>query len=211
MIVQQTGNSIAAYANAASLAARRQMPASSSAENSARVSISDAARAMAASPAASGEDAAIQRRLATIEAKPSVERTDEERQFVRDNDKHFAEIAAKPLNQRTAEDIDYMQKATGFVNTMAYLSDAEKQLYNEMVAKGDMEAAKGLGLVAMTRIGGQSATLADGTSFNPSKTEITAANVRRLFSQLVVDPSGDAKRGFDALANFLEKRVTATA
>lgn len=46
-----------------------------------------------------------------------------------------------------------MQKSSGSVNTMAYLSPKENALYEELVAKGNGEAAQGLLLVGMSRIG----------------------------------------------------------
>jgi hypothetical protein len=65
---------------------------------------------------------------------------------------------------------DYMQKATGLVNTMANLSTA----------------------------GG-----AGGATYDPLNTAITAANVERYFSHGIVDPTGQAKAGFQALIAFL--------
>jgi hypothetical protein len=109
---------------------------------------------------------------------------------------------------RTADEIDDMQKAGGFVNTMAYLSPKEKQLYNELVSSGNTLALQGLSLIAMSRVGSEDAevTLPNGKSFNPNRTEITPDNIQNLFKLMFVDKTGDSQRSFDALASFLNKR-----
>ena len=120
------------------------------------------------------------------------------------------EIIAKGPQAQTADDIDYMQKTGGFVNTMANLSPAEKQLYDELVAKGDTEAVRGMNLLAMSRMGGGEVTLPNGKTFDPNKTEITADKVRQLFSQMFAGPDGADARSFEALASYLDTR-SATA
>jgi hypothetical protein len=104
-----------------------------------------------------------------------------------------------------------MQKAGGFVNTMAELSPKEKALYDELVASGNFEAAHGLALVGMSRVGmgGQQVTLPNGKTFDPAHTEVTAANIQYLFKQMFVDPSGNTDKQFDALASYLDKREAA--
>lgn len=104
-----------------------------------------------------------------------------------------------------------MQKAGGLVNTMSQLSPGEKKLDDELVAKGDLQAAQGLGQVALPRIGTGEVTLKNGRTFEPGKTEITAANIRELFSQTIVDPSGQAGQAFEALASYLDGRKASAA
>ena len=101
-----------------------------------------------------------------------------------------------------------MQKSSGSVNTMAYLSPKEKVLYEELVAKGNWEVAQGLLLVGMSRIGMEAlqVTLPGGQTFDPTETEVTADNVRNLFKQMFVDASGNSDRLFDALASALDQR-----
>lgn len=105
----------------------------------------------------------------------------------------------------TAEEIDRMQKAHGLVNTFANLSASEKKLYNDFVEKGDMEAAKGIALIALGRMGSGDVTLPDGRTFNPRDTEITAKNVRELFSRMFVSADRIGDPTLDALASSLER------
>ncbi|HIV72460.1 MAG TPA: hypothetical protein H9903_16110 [Candidatus Aquabacterium excrementipullorum] len=128
-----------------------------------------------------------------------------------DADARLAEIAAKPESARTAEEIDYQQKAGGFVNTMANLSPDEKKLYNELVAKGETEAVRAMNLLALSRMGGGEVTLPDGTSFDPAKTAITPDNIRKLFSKMFVSDDSQDARSFEALASYLDGRQNATA
>lgn len=67
----------------------------------------------------------------------------------------LAEITAqgKPHEQLTADELDYVQKASGFVNTFANLSSAEKSLYDKAVASGNTEAAAGIAQIALIRMG----------------------------------------------------------
>lgn len=109
---------------------------------------------------------------------------------------------------RTADEIDDMQKAGGFVNTMAYLSPKEKQLYNELVSSGNTLAIQGMSLIAMSRVGSKNTeiTLPNGRSFDPNRTEITSDNIQNLFKLMFIDESGESQRSFDALTSFLNKR-----
>lgn len=168
-----------------------------------RVSISDEAKAMA-------KEQEIQNRLNVIKGKSAVERTPEEVEFVNNNDKQLAYINSKDPQTLSAEELDYQQKAGGLVNTMATLSASEKALYNEIVAKGDYEAAAGMHLIALSRTGmeGQEVLLSSGESFDPTNTEITAENIRKFFQYMFVDPTGEMNRRFEALATYLEQNPT---
>ncbi len=55
----------------------------------------------------------------------------------------LAEITAqgKPPEKLTADELDYVQKTTGFVNTFAKLSSAEKAPYEKAVTSGSTNAA----------------------------------------------------------------------
>lgn len=167
-----------------------------------KVIISNEAKALA-------QESEIQIRLDSIKSKPVIERTSEEIAFVNDNDKHLAKIRDKDPQTLTAEELDYQQKAGGFVNTMATLSASEKALYNELVAKGDYEAAAGMNLIALARTGmeGQEVQLPNGQSFDPTNTEITASNIRNFFQYMFVDQSGEMNKRFEALASYLENRA----
>ncbi len=136
-------------------------------------------------------------------------RSQEDHDFLFANDKKLAEISAKPYNTRTADDIDYMQKATGLVNTFAHLSSAEKALYDKAVASGNTEAADGISQIALIRQGGEMAGGANGTTYNSRSTEITAANIEKYFSHSIVDPTGQAQSKFQALMQFLQSNPVA--
>ncbi len=121
----------------------------------------------------------------------------------------FAEIAGKPPEKRTADEVDYMQKAAGLVNSFARLSPAEKALYDKAVASGDTEAAAGISQIALIRTGGHMAGGANGTTYDPLGTEITTANVGKYFSHGIVDPTGQAQSRFQALIRFLQANPAA--
>ncbi|MBS1190813.1 MAG: hypothetical protein H6R10_2605 [Rhodocyclaceae bacterium] len=211
MTIRGLGNISAAYAATKTSTIQRQTLPSTAASYADRVNISDAAKAMLADSLTTTKERDVQNRLDAIKAKPAVERTSEESEFVRKNDKLLAEILAKDEKNRTADEVDYAQKATGFVNTMAELTPGEKALYDELIAQGNWEAAKGLNLVGMSRIGmgGQQVTLPNGRVFDPTTTEVTADNIRNLFKQMFVDDTGRIGRQFEALASYLERRETA--
>jgi len=102
----------------------------------------------------------VQQRLAEIKARPGVERSAADYEYLSQHDVRFIEIQQKMkasgqdgFDALTADEVDYMQKAGGFVNTMSCLSASERALYDELTAKGNREAAHGLLLVGVTRIG----------------------------------------------------------
>ena len=217
MVIQGLGNAFAAYTAIKTSPVQRQNASFTSANFADKVTISDAAKAMLASSQSSAQDREIQNRLDAIKAKPGVERTDEDTAYLSKNDKRFAELQEKikasgldGFDSLTADEVDYMQKAGGFVNTMAELSPKEKALYDEMVSKGNHEAAHGLMLVALSRNGmkGQQVTLPNGQTFDPANTEVTADNIRNLFRHMFVDPTGSTDRQFEALASYLQNRET---
>ncbi len=211
MIVQST--SALLYANAVARSpSPRQTPAASPANIADTVRISQAAReALAASSSSSSpnNDKAVEARLAEIRANGPVNRSQEDTDFLFANDKKLAEISAKPDNTRTADEIDYMQKAAGLVNTFAHLSSAEKTLYDKAVANGNTPAAEGISMIALIRQGGEMAGGANGTTYNPRTTEITAANIEKYFSYSIVDPTGHAQSKFQALTQFLQSTPVA--
>lgn len=112
-------------------------------------------------------------------------------------------------NLLKADELDRMQKAGGFVNTMAELSSSEKALYDELIEKGDFDAARGVAMVGLSRVGmhGQEITLSNGAKFDPTKTEITASNIRNLFKYAFVGEDGYSDRIFDALAAALDGKT----
>lgn len=214
MIVQSTSSLFSAAGITRSLTPR-QTPITTPANVADTVSISIAAReAFAASGASSttaSVDQSVEARLAAIKSKDGVSRTQEEQDYVRANDKRLAEITAqgKPPEKLTADEMDYLQKAAGFVNTFANLSPAEKALYDKAVASGNTEAAAGISQIALIRQGGNMAGGANGTTYNPLTMEITAVNIEKFFSHSIVDPSGNAQSRFDALIQFLQENPVA--
>lgn len=174
------------------------------------LTISDAAKALLSTT----NNEAVQKQLDAIKTKPAVERSAEETEFVSQNDMRFTEIKEKIKNNGfeslKADDMDYAQKAGGFVNTMAMLSPKEKDLYDDMVTKGDYEAAQGLMLVGMSRIGmeGQQVTLENNLSFSPIDTQLTAETIRNLFTNIFVSDDRNTDSAFDALASYLEQNKT---
>lgn len=205
MTINNVANAYTTYTPAKQLFAQESSTTASSASDYTTdiVTISDEAKAMA-------EEQEVQSRLDTIKGKPAVARTGEETEFVNNNDKRLAQISSKDPQTLTAEELDYQQKAGGFVNTMATLSATEKALYNELVARGDYEAATGMNLIALSRTGmeGQEVQLPNGQSFDPMNTEITAGNIRNFFQYMFVDPTGEMNRRFEALATYLEQSPT---
>jgi hypothetical protein len=152
----------------------------------------------------------IDARLAEIKSKDAMSRTDADTEYLWANDKKLTEIAAKGKSpdQLTASELDYVQKAGGLVNTMAYLSPDEKALYDKAVASGNTQAAAGLAQIALIRTGGHMAGGANGTTYDPINTAITAANIEKYFRHSIVDPSGDADAKFQALIQFLQNNPT---
>lgn len=213
MIVQSTSAFFSAAKIAHSLTPR-QTPTTSPANIADTVSISKAAlEALAASnvsssssSAAANNDKSVEARLAEIRARGPVNRSQEDHDFLFANDKRLAGITAqgKSADQLTADELDYMQKATGFVNTFANLSPAEKALYDKAVASGNTEAAAGISQIAFVRMMGHTAGGANGTTYDPLNTEITAANIEKYFSHSIVDPTGKAQSQFQALIQFLQ-------
>lgn len=211
MIVQST-SALSFGAAVARLPSPRQSPITSSASVADTVSISNAAReALAGSSSfATNNDKSVEARLAEIRAKGPVNRSQEDHDFLFSNDKRLAEISAqgKSPDKLTAEELDYVQKAGGFVNTMANLSPGEKALYDKAVASGNSEAAGGIGLIAFIRMMGHTAGGANGMTYDPFNTEITAANIEKYFSHSIVDSDGTVKSKFQSLIQYLQNNPT---
>lgn len=212
MIVQST-SALFSAAEIARSPSPRQPPATSPANIADTVRISNAAReAFAASNASSSSttanvDKSVEVRLAAIKAHGPVNRSREDHDYLLANDKRLAEITAqgKSADKLTAEELDYVQKAVGFVNTMANLSPKEKALYDKAVASGNTEAAAGMSQIALVRMMGHTAGGANGTTYDPINTEITASNIEKYFSHSIVDPSGKAQSQFQALIKYLQE------
>lgn len=199
-----------AVATTTTLPSRRQTSADNPAKSADTVTISQAARnALAASSANSDASNSVDARLAAIKSKDALSRTQEETDYVLAHDARFAAIRDKMKEGKgpdslTADDLDYVQKASGFVNTMAMLSPAEKTLYNKIVASGDKAAIAGMSQIALIRTMGHVAGGANGTTYDPINTEITAANIERYFSHSIIDPTGKAQSQFQALIQYLQ-------
>jgi len=200
MNIQPVSATYFAHAMARASSLRHISPAAP-AESADPVHISSAARAALAAEG----DASVDAKLASIRARGPINRSEADQAYLFTHDKRLAEIAAqgKPPEKLTADELDYMQKATGLVNTMANLSPAEKALYDKAVASGNTAAAAGISQIALVRMMGHTAGGAGGATYDPLNTAITAANVGRYFSHSIVDPTGQAKAGFQALIAFL--------
>ncbi|MDK9705206.1 MAG: hypothetical protein OEL20_18940 [Sulfuritalea sp.] len=206
MFVQSTSSPFSAAEIARSLSPR-QTPAAtlpaSIADIADTVRISQAGREALA---ASNGDKSVEARLAAIKSKDGMSRTQEEQDYVRANDTRLSEITAqgKPPEKLTADELDYLQKAAGFVNTFANLSSAEKALYDKAVASDNTEAAAGISMIALIRQGGNMAGGANGSTYNPLTMEITAANIEKFFSHSIIDQTGQAQSQFQALIQLLQ-------
>lgn len=186
-----------------------QNPSAPSANIADTVRISQAARdalAASTSSSAANDDKSVEARLAEIRAKGGVNVTPEEHDYLFTHDKGLAEITAQGKfdHQLTADELAYMQKATGMVNTFANLSPKERALYDQAVASGNQEAAAGISQIALIRMMGHTAGGANDTTYDPLNTEITAANIEKFFSHSIVDPTGKAQSQFQALIKFLQ-------
>jgi len=127
--------------------------------------------------------------------------------FLLANDKQLAAITAKenqgvPL---TSSELDYEQKARGFVNSMAFLSPEEKELYDKAATSGNPQAAAGLSVIAFeSSTLGHTAGGAPGTTYDPINTPITVDNIKNYFSYTNIDPTGKMQSQFQALIQFLQ-------
>ena len=125
------------------------------------VTISRAARAaFLASAANSSATSQIDARLAAIKSKDAVSRTAEDTDYLFAHDARLAAIrdkGNKSPGSLTAEELDYEQKAGGFVNTMANLNPTENAPYDKMVASGNTAAAAGMSQIAFIRTMGHMA------------------------------------------------------
>jgi hypothetical protein len=206
MFIQGFSTAITSYAATKSVTSAAVASASpSNAGNTAsdtKLTLSDRAQALAGLTA---ED--VQARLDAIKAKPATQRSDEDGEFLRTHDERLAQLNAPGAKAWSADDLDYVQKAAGMVNTMSKLSPSEKQLYDDLVSQGKTDAAHGLALVALSRMGSGEVTLGNGQSFDPKTTEVTPGNIRQLFSQMFVDSDGSSGRAFDALASALDEKA----
>jgi len=172
MIVQSTSASFftAEIARSPSLRQNSVAPTATIADT---VRISQAARdalAGSSSSVATSSDKSVEARLAEIRARGPVNRSQEDQDYLFANDKKLAEITAqgKPPEKLTADELDYLQKATGLVNTFANLSSAEKALYDKAVSSGNADAAAGISQIALIRMGGHMAGGANGTTYDHS-------------------------------------------
>lgn len=187
---------------------RHQQPASEPEQAGETVRISQAARQALEVHSASVEQDAIASRLAEIRAKGPVNRSQEEHDFLLAADKRLAEILAqgKVVDNLSSEELAYVQTASGFVNTMATLSSAERAMYDEAVASGNADAAKGIALLALIRAAGPVAGGAGGSTYDPFSKEISAANVEQYFRHSIVDSDGEANNAFQALIRYLKEQ-----
>lgn len=91
---------------------------------------------------------------------------------------------------------------------MASLSSLEKALYAELISKGELDAAQGLLLIGMSRIGrsGQQIRLPNGDIFYPTNLEVKAKNIRSLFKYAISGNDGVGDHIFDILISYLSKQ-----
>ena len=92
MIIQGFSNIASAYSANTKSAVERQTSPAPAANYADKVSISDAAKALVAASQSAAQDPGIQARIDTIKAKPGVERTEADFEYLSKNDKRFAEL-----------------------------------------------------------------------------------------------------------------------
>lgn len=208
MIINKTSNLYPNQTRSVSTTSPYAASTPKSSSNSDTLNISHAAYAALAADENQTTPDNIESRLAKIKEKDALSRTSADWDYLFANDKQLAEITAKanknPYSLSAAE-VDYEQKARGFVNTMGNLSSQEKALYDKAVASGDTQAAAGISQIAFIRTMGNIAGGADGTTYDPSNMPITADNIQKYFSQSIVDPSGKTQSQFQALIQYLNK------
>lgn len=124
------------------------------------------------------------------------------------NDKKFADLWAKQNCGvgLTSAELDYLEKKSDLPNTMAFLSTDERRLYDELITKGNRDAADGISAIAHIRFGG----LIGGESrvaYDPNNTAITPENIRRFFMGSILDPYGVIQSRLQTLANYMEGRT----
>ena len=188
--------------------------AASAANTAGTVTISQAARealaAFEASASPSAGSNSVEAKLAEIKSKDAVARTADDTEYLFAHDQKLAAIRDKinannGASTLTAEELDYQQKAGGFVNTMASLSPAEKATYDKMVASGNTAAAAGMSAIAFERATlGHTASTKDGVAYDPTSTAITPDNIVKYFSQSFSDPTGKMQSQFQALIQYLQ-------
>lgn len=216
MIIQPNARLPAAHTSG-NWTVAQPVSAAPQAQNTDTVTISQAAREALATAkagtsfASSSVANAVEARLAEIKSKDAMSRTPAEMDYVFANDTKLAELTDKENRNiaLTSSEVDYVQKARGFVNTMALLSPAEKGLYDKLVASGDTAAAAGISVIAFTRTLGHTAGGANGTTYDPINTAITAANIEKYFSHSIVDPSGKTQSQLQALLQYLQNNPAA--
>lgn len=165
---------------------------------------SPASATSASTTPAAANQAAIAAELARIRQQGPVNRSREDSEFLLKHDARLAAIFAQRNSggRISADDEDYSQRATGMVNTFAQLSDSEKALYDRAVASGNQAAADAIALIALTRIGTDTAA-STNSSYNPRHTAITPENITRYFSSSILDTDGSHAARFQALSDFL--------
>jgi len=67
----------------------------------------------------------VQARLEAIKAKPATQRSADDGEFLRTHDERLFQLTTPGAKAWTAEDLDYVQKAAGMVNTMSKLTPKE--------------------------------------------------------------------------------------
>ena len=213
MIIQST-LALFSTATGARSSSARQTPIVSSENAADTVRISSAAREAFPATASTtnvNKVKSVEVRLAEIRANGAVNRSQEDQDYLFAKDKRLAEITAqgKQDEKLTADELDYVQKATGLVNTFANLSSAEKMLYDKAVASGNVEAAAGIAQIALVRMGGHMADGASGTTYDPLNAEISTVNIAKYFNHSIIDPTGEAQSKFQALIQFLQNNSAA--
>lgn len=116
-------------------------------------------------------------------------------------DERFAALMNK--NDRTSLELGYMASVTGLPHALSHLSPKEVAMHDELIEKGNQNAALGLQHISGIRSG---IILGPSLSYDPSGKEITPDNIRDYFSQSITDKSGVTQRHFEALASYLDQK-----
>lgn len=151
------------------------------------------------------ELAAIDAKLAEIKAKDT--RTAADIEYLHKYDTKLIEIMAKEYQHPnmltlTSSEIDYEQKAGGFINWMAHLNVDEKNMFDSLVSSGNQDAVKAISDIALLRAEGHVAGGANNTVYDPNNTAITSYTVERFFRHSYASETKQTQ--FQALIQYLQ-------
>ena len=122
------------------------------------------------------------------------------------SDHKFAEIRERQNKGIgiSSSEMDYMEKANGLPNTMAFLNSKEKGLYDKLVLESNTKAAAGIYAIANIRAGGILGSK-NIPNYDPNNTSITPNNIKDFFIHSFSSKSEANKDQFNSLIDYLNK------